>query len=82
MLPASRVASLFVSFDPVNSGGWGFFETDRGAAEGLLQPNIDFARSPIVLRLCGTARGLRSQITIIFPSRINRYIHFEPLACE
>jgi hypothetical protein len=84
MLPASRVATLFATFEPVNSGVRGFFETGHfvpGSAEGVLQPNIDFAHSPIVLRLCGTGGSLRSQVTIIFPRRINRNIYFEAVTC-
>ena len=50
MLPASRVDTLFATFGPVNSGGRGCFETGyffRGSAEGVLQPNIDFAHSEL-----------------------------------
>src|SRR5215510_10620754 len=71
-------------FEPVVGGGRGFFETGqfvRGSSEGLLQLNIDFAGSPMVLRLCGIGGSLRSQVTIIFPRRIDRNIHFEALTC-
>src|SRR5262245_66595633 len=71
-------------FEPVVGGGPGFFETRqfvRSSSESLLQPNIDFAGSPMVLRLCGIGGILRAQVTIIFPRRIDRNIHFEPLTC-
>src|SRR5215468_3284608 len=71
-------------FRPPVGGGRGFFETGQfvwGSAKGVLQPNIDFEHSLIVLRPCGIGRGLRSQVIIIFPCRINRNIHLEPLTC-
>src|SRR5215831_2058803 len=76
----AKLAALLLCcyFEPVVGGGWGFFETGqfvRGSAEGLLQPNIDFVRSPMVLRLCRIGGSLRSQVTIIFPRRIDRNIH-------
>ena len=66
------------------AGAKAFFEAGQfvwKSAEGVLQPNINFEHSSVVLRLCGIDGSLRTQVTIIFPRRINRKIHFEPLTC-
>ena len=68
----------------VVAGAGAFFEAGQfvwESAEGVLQPNINFEHSSLVLRLCGIDGSLRSQVTIIFPRRINRNIYLEPFTC-